>query len=121
MNDAEIESDEFLLEINLPADEEITTSGQRLFLEKTVRHQGVWRVHKSDPDKVFPSDFHADRVDGAEKLDLYTGQVYSKSNKQLLYSLSKASMRFIFKELMGSKELEIQTKLADESRFGFLN
>ena len=58
---------ETFFEIELPDFTEITPDGQRLLLEKQVKHNGIWRIHKSDPDNVFPSDPHGDRVDGENK------------------------------------------------------
>lgn len=101
-----------MFEIKLPDYAEITEKGMRLILEKTVRHNGIWRIHKSDPDKLFPSDPHGDRVDVPEKLDLYTGQVYSMPSKTLVRTLPAKAMRLIYNELMDCKEVEITSILA---------
>lgn len=92
-----------------------------MVLEVTVKHNGIWRVHKSDPDTVFPSDFHADRVDAPEKLDLYTGDVYSAVNGNRLRAEPKKAMRFIYRELQKSKENRIQGCLQKTDKFTFLN
>jgi len=105
----------------LPEESEILPDGRRWLLEQTVTHRGIWRVHKADADTIFPSDLHADRVDEPEKLDLYTGRVYSKTTRQHLYSLSKKSMRFIHQTLSSSKEPEILTRLSKTERFTYLN
>ena len=52
-----------MIELELPNFSEITETGKRLLLEKTVKHNGIWRIHKSDPDNIFPNDPHGDRVD----------------------------------------------------------
>lgn len=102
---------ETLFEFELPDFSEITPDGQRLLLEKQVKHNGIWRIHKSDPDNIFPSDPHGDRVDGAEKLDLYNGNVYNKTNKQHIYTLPKKAMKYIYNQIMKCKEDEIKNKL----------
>jgi hypothetical protein len=90
--------------------------------EQTVSHQGIWRIHKSDPDRLFPSDPHADRVDEpGEKLNLYNGEVYSPK-KQFLYKLSKKSIQYIYYKIINEGEDEVIKKLNDnKSRISFLN
>lgn len=98
--------------ILLPQDNAIinpVTGIQRLD-EQTVNHQGRWRIHKSDPDNIFPSDPHADRQDEPEKLNLYTGEVYDK-NKKLVRTLSKKSMLFIYHKILKNGEPNIIQKL----------
>jgi hypothetical protein len=108
-------------EIELPDYRELTEDGRRMVLEVTVRHNGIWRVHKKDPDTVFPSEFHADRVDAAEKLDLYTGEVYSAVNRNRVRAEPKKAMRFIYRELQKSKEERIQSCLQKKAKFTYLN
>ncbi len=108
-------------EIELPAYKEILDDGRRMFLEVTLKHNGIWRIHKSDPDTVFPSDFHADRLDAAEKLDLYTGDVYSAVNRSHLRTEPKKAMRFIFQALQKSKEARIQSCLKQKGKFTYLD
>ncbi|HEY0977127.1 MAG TPA: hypothetical protein VGE21_06615 [Flavobacteriales bacterium] len=103
----------YLLEFQIPDFSEIEGGGKRLITEKTVRHNGIWRIHKSDPDNIFPSDPHADRVDEPEKLDLYTGAVYSSSTGQYLRTMPKKAMRLIYSELMRCKEVAITDKLKE--------
>jgi len=100
-----------ILEFQLPDFDEITPYGQQMLLEKIVKHNGIWKINKYDPDNIFPSDPHSDRVDEPEKLDLYTGAVYSKINKQHLYTLPKKAMNFIYNQIMSCKENEIKNKL----------
>ncbi len=100
-----------LLEFQLPDFAEITQDGQQILLEKVVKHNGIWKINKYDPDTIFPSDPHADRVDAPEKLDLYTGAVYSKINKGHLYTLPKKAMKLIYNKIMACKEDEIKNKL----------
>lgn len=85
-------------EIILPDDfEHIREDGACLEISYQFKHNnGIWRVHNNDPDDIFPSAFHADRVDKAEKLDLYTGSVYSKINKELLYNLPAKVMKYMY-------------------------
>ena len=110
-----------LVEFEIPDFREITEDGQRLLLEYQVKANGVWRIHKNDPDVSFPSDFHADRIDQPEKLDLYTGVVYDKRTKQALRKMPRKAMRYIHNELASSKEPEIRVKLADRRRFIYLD
>ncbi|MBK9018312.1 MAG: hypothetical protein IPM82_32060 [Saprospiraceae bacterium] len=100
-----------MFEFQIPDFDEITEDGRQLLLEKIVKHNGVWKINKYDADDIFPSDPHADRVDKPEKLDLYTGKVYSKINKQHLYTLPPKAMKFIYKQIMMCKEDEIKNKL----------
>lgn len=98
--------------ILLPLDKDIfdPTTGMLRMVEQTVSHQGKWRIHKSDPDNIFPSDPHADRVDEPEKLNLYTGDVFNKK-KEYLYTLSKKAMQYIFYQIMKKGEDNIKQKL----------
>jgi hypothetical protein len=110
-----------MIDITLPDFSEITESGQRLLLEKTVKHNGIWRIHKSDPDDIFPSDPHGDRVDESEKLDLYNGNVYSLPDRIHVRTLPKKAMKYIYKEIMKCKEVEITSKLtANQSLITYL-
>jgi|WetSurMetagenome_2_1015567.scaffolds.fasta_scaffold21540_5 hypothetical protein len=102
-----------VLEILLPLDADIINpmSGLIKLNEQTVSHQGKWRIHKNDPDNIFPSDPHADRVDESdEKLNLYTGEVYN-SKKQYLYTLSKKSIQYIYHKIIKNGENTIINKL----------
>lgn len=98
-------------EFTLPDFGEITSEGKRMLLERQVRQNGIWRIHKSDADDIFPSDPHGDRVDASEKLNIYTGDVFSKSTKKHLYTLPTKAMKFIYYELMRCKEQNIIDKL----------
>lgn len=109
------------VDIEIPDYREITPDGRRMVLEVTVRRNGVWRVHSNDPDTVFPSDFHADRVDAPEKLDLYTGGVFSAIHGNLLRTEPKKVMLYIFRELQRCKEVRIQQRLRSTDRFAYLN
>lgn len=100
-----------MIEFQLPNFCELTVDGKRLLLERTVKHKGIWRVHQNDPDDIFLSDPHADRVDESEKLDLYTGNVYDKKTKALLYKLPAKAMKFIYNKLIVSPEDSITKKL----------
>ncbi len=100
-----------MLEFELPDFNEITIDGLRMLNEKQVKQNGIWRVHKSDPDDIFPSDPHADRQNAPEKLDLYNGRVYDKSTKKHIYTLPDKAMKFIYNQIMNCKEDEIKNKL----------
>ena len=111
-----------MFEIELPDFNEITEDGQRLLLEKTVKRNGIWRFHKSDPDDMFPSDPHGDRVDGAEKLNIYNGYVYSLPNRSHLRNLPKKAMIYICKEIFNSKEDELKNKIiANKSQLIYMD
>ena len=113
-----MEDKEFQFEI--PDFDEITDDGLRMLLEKTVKSNGVWRSHKSDPDCIFPSDFHAHRVDKLETLDIYTGQVFCASSRKHLRTLPKKAMKYIHKAFSTSKEPEFIAKCASKEKFSFL-
>jgi len=102
-----------MIEIQLPDFLEIIETGQGLLLEKTVRHNGIWRFHKCDPDDIFPSDPHGDRVDEPEKLNIYNGFVYSMPNKTHIRTLPKKAMIYICKQLLTSKEDELKNKIKE--------
>lgn len=102
-----------MIEFQLPDFSEITETGQRLLLEKTVKHNGIWRFHKCDPDDIFPSDPHGDRVDEPEKLNIYNGFVYSMPNKAHVRTLPKKAMIYICKQLLTSKEDELKNKIKE--------
>ncbi len=100
-----------MIEFELPDFSEITATGQRMLLEKTVKHNGIWRIHKNDADDIFPSDPHADRQDAPEKLNLYNGHVFDKSTKKHIYTLPDKAMKFIYNQIMNCKEDLIKNKL----------
>ena len=92
------ESEE-IVEVFVPDFRELLDDGRRVAIAVTVKHNGKWRFHRSDPDTIFPSDFHADRQDGAEKLDMYTGEVWCAKTNQRLYRMPDKAMRYIFAQL----------------------
>jgi hypothetical protein len=108
-------------EIELPDYREIAEDGRRMLLGTATKHRGIWRIQKSEPDNRFPSDFHAERVDAPEKLDLYTGEVYSAITGSQLRSEPKKAMRFLYRRLQNSKEARIQGCLLDTGRFSYLD
>lgn len=81
--------------IHLPAEEDILENGMILLKERVVKHQGIWIINLNDQDP-WPSLPHGDRKDEPEKLNLLTGDVYSKTSRNHIYSLSDKSMRYIF-------------------------
>jgi hypothetical protein len=108
--------------VGVPNEAEITESGTRLLLEQTLSGDGKWRVHKSDPDDLFPSDFHAHNIDDPEVLDLHTGDVYDSRTKKWLRKLKPKTMRYMFNEIASSKEPELTSKCSTEGeRFTFFN
>lgn len=110
-----------MFEIKLPDYSEITEKGQRLLLEKTVKHNGIWGIHKCDPDNIFQSDPHGDRVDAKEKLNLYNGFVYSLLDKIHIRTLPQKAMIYIYNQLINCKEKEITSKLkANRNLFTYL-
>jgi len=124
MSDQQPPSDESALvaEIFIPDERELLDNGMRIAIAVTVnRDGGKWRVHKSDPDKIFPSNLHADRVDQPGKLDVYTGEIWSPITKKCIGRLSKKSMRYFYKQLSKTKEPNIQALLADKSKFSYLS
>lgn len=59
-------------------DKDILILAIRMKGEADIKCLGrVWRVHKNDPDKLRPSDFHLHDLENGDKLDLYTGELYS--------------------------------------------
>jgi hypothetical protein len=100
-----------MIEIELPDFSEITVDGLRMLNEKQVKHNGIWRFHKKDPDDIFPSDPHGDRVDEPEKMNIYNGNIYSSTDKHFLYTMPKKAMKFIYNILINCKEEELKNKL----------
>jgi len=79
--------------------------------EATVRRNGnSWRIHPNDLDNVFPSDFHAHNIETGEKLDLYTGYLYSPNTKKLLCALHRKDWFAILLKLRMSKEKAVSLK-----------
>jgi hypothetical protein len=118
-----VAEDEYIV-IALPLESDILDpikATERL-VEQTVNHQGRWRIHKNDPDDRFPSDPHADRIDEpSEKLNLYTGDVFDRSTKKCLYTLSNRSMVFIYNKILKKGEENIIAKLnANKQLFTYL-
>jgi len=108
------------VEIFVPDFRELLPDGRRISIAVTVKHNGKWRFHKSDPDTVFPSDFHGDRQDDAEKLDMYTGEVWSSKTNQRLYTMPEKAMRFIFAELERRKQDHFIAKMSDRAKFSYV-
>lgn len=102
-----------MFEFELPDFDEITEYGERLLLEKQVKNNGIWQIHKCDADNIFPSDPHGDRMDKPEKLNLYNGDVFNKSTKKYIYTMPKKVMKYIYNEIMKCKEDIIKNKLID--------
>ena len=94
--------------------------GRFLSIAVEFKHHGKWRIHKNDPDKHFPSDFHADRVDAPEKLDLYTGDIYSRTTKEKTGRLKDKKMREVFTDLQNRGEAFLDEKLCQREKFSFL-
>jgi hypothetical protein len=94
--------------------------GKFMSIAVEFKHHGKWRIHKNDPDKNFPSDFHADRVDEAEKLNLYTGDVYSKITKQKTGHVKDKQMRKIYTDLERRGESFLDDKLCHKEKFSYL-
>lgn len=108
------------MDITIPDFDEITEDGRRLMLERTIKSNGIWRVHKSDADTIFPSNFHAVNIETGEKLDLYTGEVFNPVSKQLTRKLPKKAMRYVYGELQSCEESEITGKCQNRASFTFL-
>ena len=114
--------DDVIFEIELPEYDRISEDGRILEFGKEIKlNNEIWRIHKSDPDKIFPSNFHADRVDAAEKLDIYNGCVYCSKTKKYIRRLPNKVMRVIYGELEASKEEEIRNKIAQKDKFSYFN
>ena len=108
------------VEVLVPDFRELLDDGRRVSLAVTVKHNGKWRFHKSDADTVFPSDFHAHRLDEAEKLDMYTGYVWSATTNKMLYRMPKKAMRYMFDQLEEMKQEFLDAKMSNRSKFSFL-
>lgn len=106
-------------QFEMPDFDAITEDGLLMLLEWTVKNNGKWRVHKSDPDCIFPSDFHAHRIDAEGILDLYTGVVYSPKTKKRIEKIPRKVMKYIVAELDKTKEIEFTTKCEKKELFSF--
>jgi hypothetical protein len=103
--------DEDELIIRLPHPDYIIRDDLEYLIEVTVKAgNGVWRIHNNNPDDIFPSDPHADRVDQHHKLNLFTGD-YFDNNKVLVGTLSKKELAFIHAKIKKSKLLNVKAKL----------
>lgn len=88
----------------------------------TIKHHGKWRVHQNDADTIFPSDFHAHRIDKPnEKLDLYTGDVYNTHTNQHSYTLTKKQMNVIYDQLSNRDKPFLNEHLDQVNKFTYRN
>jgi hypothetical protein len=100
-------------EVKVPDEREIRPDGTRLLLEATSKHSGIWQVHKSDPDDIWPCDFHAHNCeDGSEVLNLNTGAVYDRNTRQVARKLPWKVCLFIYRDLARCREPEIASRCA---------
>ncbi len=83
-------------------------------------YQGKWRIHQNDADP-FPSDFHAHRLDKAETLDLYTGDVFDPRTRQQTRTMKEKDMRFVFEDLQRSKNKFVNQKVQAKDKFVYLD
>lgn len=70
-------------EVNIwiPPDKDIMPDGRIKIIEVLIKTRGdFWTFHKNDNDP-FPSEPHGHNKETGEKLDPYTGTIYSKENK----------------------------------------
>lgn len=115
-------NEEDCIEIPLPNFDQIDVDGRYMEFGVEIKCNGIWRIHKNDKDDYFPSDFHAHRMDKPEKLDLYTGRVYSISDKNFMYTLPSKVMRFFRGEALARcKEGRIKDIFSEEISFTYLN
>ncbi|MBQ8481996.1 MAG: hypothetical protein IJ532_05630 [Alphaproteobacteria bacterium] len=71
--------------------------------EVVIKNNGKqWTFHKSDPDKIWPSDPHGDSK--YEKLNPYDGTIWDKSTKQCIGQLSKRQLIRLQNELKSHKD-----------------
>ena len=108
------------IDVELPEPDEVLEDGTLQLLERTVKRDGVWRVHLNDPDTNFPSDFHAHNQDARETLDVYTGNVFDPSNRRPTRTLSKKVMRYLYRQLATSGEQNFVSKCAEKHLFPYL-
>ena len=58
-----------------------------------------WRIHKVDKDKNFPSIPHMDCVtDSRKKMNIYTGEIYSKKNKKCVGKVNKKDFKRLWSD-----------------------
>jgi len=110
-------------DVYIPEEVAIQEDGTVLYTERTSHTAGGhWRVHKSDADDVWPSDFHAHNLeDPREKMDMYTGDVYNSTTKKYLFTLKAKTMRYIYADMKASKDAEIRNKCnGDNEKFSYL-
>jgi len=94
--------------ITIPDDNDISEDGKVRLFADIEKDQGIWRIHSSDSD-AWLGNPHAARVDKPEILNLSDGIVYAKGTREMLYAMSKKTMRLIYamiKSFGGDKILE---------------
>lgn len=80
--------------------------------EATVKRNGeIWRIHKSDPDNLIPSNFHAHNMaDYRETLDLYTGYIYKLHSRNIIAKLSDKDHKAVLEILVKSNNSQFREK-----------
>lgn len=102
-------NDEFIIQ-NFD-DDDIEENGLLRLREWTVHCKGNWRVHKSDVDN-WPSNLHAHSLEVAEKMDLYTGEIYDVKSHELVRKLRPKELRNVHSQLRDAGVTWAVAKLA---------
>jgi|TARA_B100001971_G_C18188204_1_gene536943 hypothetical protein len=77
----------------------IYTNKDFSFMSFIVKCGGkVWKFHKYDPDDIFPSKLHGHNHEDKEKVDVYTGEVFDATTRQLKRKLGKQELNRIQEE-----------------------
>lgn len=68
--------------------------------EATISVAGkTWRVHRHDPDCIWPSDFHAHSLSDTETLNIHNGDVWNPKNGQFTRKLKPKHLNRFRQEL----------------------
>ncbi len=68
--------------------------------ERTIKRNGVWRIHKYDLDTNWPSDLHGHNQNDSEVLDLYTGDIFNPRTHTFVRKLPKSDLEYIRAQLL---------------------
>jgi hypothetical protein len=58
----------------------------------------IWRIHKSDPDKIWPSNPHGDGVDAKVKVSIVDGRIFDRNTKKQVGRLKEKELINLRKE-----------------------
>ena len=78
-------------------DQDILENGRVYIKLHRIKAWRIWQFHSNDADP-WPSDPHGHDIENGDKLDIYTGEIYSH-NRVLIRKLSQKQLDFLHYKL----------------------